>query len=106
MNQRIEDGTWTMNLPQRRRGDGAWIAWLDRESIVHPRFQRARFVLAEGPAVLISGADLRRALADWLADSNGGTLRPFTIDFEHNTVNGVPVEMSPGSQSAPSQEVK
>jgi hypothetical protein len=93
----IEDGTWTLNIPQHFYRNGRWTAWLDRQSIVHPRFQRARFVLAEGPAVLISAADLRRALADWLADPNAGNLRPFKIDFEHNTVNGVPVEMSAGT---------
>jgi hypothetical protein len=90
----VEDGTWTRNLPQDSYRSGVWIAWLDREAIVHPRFSRARFVLAEGPAVLISATDLRRALADWLSDPNGGTSRHFKIDFEYNTVNGVPVEMS------------
>ena len=94
----IEDGTWTLNLPQgSRHRDGLWTGWLEREAIVHPRFQRARFVLAEGPAVLISAADLRRALAAWLADPNGGNSRFFKIDFEYNTVNGVPVEMSSGT---------
>ena len=90
----VEDGTWTLNLPHHCYREGVWTVLLARESIVNPRFQQARFVLAEGPSVLIPGADLRRALADWLTDPNAGPLRPLKIDFEHNTVNGVPVEMS------------
>ena len=33
----IEDGTWTLNLPQdSRHRDGLWIGWLEREAIVLP----------------------------------------------------------------------
>ena len=87
----IEDGTWTQNL--RRQRNGVWTAWLTRSGVLDPRFQRARFVLAGGPTVLISADQLRAALAAWLAEPNGDSLRPVKIDIERSTVNGIPVEM-------------
>ncbi len=87
----IKDGTWTVKVT-RQRGS-AWGAWLTRESVLHPRFKRARFVPAEGAAVCIGAEQLRGVLADWLSDPNAHTQRPLKIDVEKGTIDGVPVEI-------------
>jgi hypothetical protein len=67
---------------------------VERRSIMHPRFRRARFVLGDGPAMTISAEDLRAALRGWLEDPNGRSICPVKIDTEKRSVNGVPVEMA------------
>src|SRR5437764_1718594 len=42
---KIEDGTWTLKVP-RRRGSVLSI-FLERSSIVHPRFRRARLIIKD-----------------------------------------------------------
>lgn len=88
----IEDGTWTLKV-LRRRGSVLSV-FLERSSIVHPRFRRARFIVTGEPAVFISADHLRAALRHWLDDPNATSLRPVKIDLEKGTVDGIRVEIS------------
>lgn len=87
----IVDGTWTLNVRHKRRG--VWLTWLTRSSILHPRFKRARFVLAEERSILICAEQLRGALRRWLSDPKGRSIRQVRIDIEKGTVDGSTVKI-------------
>jgi hypothetical protein len=53
------------------------------------RFQQARFILVGGPTVLVSAADLRRALD--ASTAPGRLICSVRIDPEKSTINDQPV---------------
>ena len=87
-----KNGTWTLRVKHQRKG--VWTAWLDREACLNPRFQLARFDLANDRFLLVSAEQLRAAIRRWLDDPDASTIQPTKIDPLNKTVDGVPVEMS------------
>ena len=85
----VKDGTWTLRVADR--GGSVWTVVLDRLWIIDRRFQRARFVLVGGPTVLISAADLDKAIDSSVPPAKMQC--PLEIDPEKETINGQSVEM-------------
>ena len=84
----IEDGTWTRKL--LRYGDAIWKTMIVEENVTHPRFRQARFVLENGPTILVASSELKRVVAG--TKRRGETFVPLRIDLAARTINGQKVE--------------
>ena len=89
----MEDGTWTQKVTSHR--DGVWRIVIFKSSLTGDRFRRARFVLADGPTVLVPAEDLCRVVEQKLQRlSPGGTACPLSIDPAAGTINKQKVGLS------------
>ena len=89
----IEDGTWTQRVTWHK--DGVWRIVIFKSSVADVRFRRARFVLADGPTVLVQGDELRRIVEQKLQKSRpGAAVCPLSIDAAASTINKQKVEFS------------
>lgn len=86
----IKDGTWTQRVPWHK--DGVWRTIIFKPAVADGRFRRARFVLVDGPTILVSGEDLRRIVEQRLAP--GRSACPLSIDPVASTINKQKVELS------------
>ena len=85
----IENGTWTLRVI--RHEDGVWKTLLNRLWVIDQRFRRARFVLEDGPTVLISAEDLDAAIDFSMPPARMRC--PLKIDPEARTINGYSVDL-------------
>jgi hypothetical protein len=91
--QELEDGTWTQRVTWHK--DGVWRIVIFKSSVTGSRFCRARFVLADGPTVLVSADDLRRIVEQKLQKLRpGGSVCPLSIDPVASTINKQKVDLS------------
>lgn len=66
-----------------------------KSSVTDVRFRRARFVLAGGPTILVSGHDLRRVVEEKLQRLRpGGSACPLSINPVAGTINKQKVDLS------------
>jgi hypothetical protein len=85
-----EDGTWTQRVTWHK--EGVWRIVVFRSAVADVRFRRARFVLAEGPTVLVAGEDLRRVVEQKVLP--GKSACPVSIDPVAGTINKLKVALS------------
>jgi|PlaIllAssembly_1097288.scaffolds.fasta_scaffold3245153_1 hypothetical protein len=91
--QKIEDGTWTLRVTWHKAG--IWRTIIFKPSVTDSRFRRARFVLVDGPTVLVSADDLRRIVEQKLEQLRpGGLACPLSIDPVASTINKQKVDLS------------
>lgn len=85
----IKDGTWTRRVLWHK--GGVWRTIIFKPAVTD-RFRRARFVLVDGPTILVSGEDLRRVVEQRLAP--GRSACPLRIDPVGRTINKQRLELS------------
>jgi len=85
----IKNGTWTLRVLDCE--DGVWKVDLDRLWVINQKFQRARFVLAGGPTVLVSAQDLDGAIDFSMPPAKMRC--PLRIDPARKTINDYSVEL-------------
>jgi len=89
---RIIGGIWTRNVPWEK--NGVWRTDMFKSVLADERLRQARFVLAGGPTVLVSAADLKRVLAGGHDHYYGRKIwGPFNIDPKGGTIDEHRVEM-------------
>ncbi|HWW00470.1 MAG TPA: hypothetical protein VNZ64_12290 [Candidatus Acidoferrum sp.] len=86
----IGDGTWTCRVTWHK--DGVWRIVIFKPSVNDSRFRRARFVLVDGPTILVPGEDLRRVVEQRLRP--GKSACPLSIDPVASTINKQKVQVS------------
>jgi hypothetical protein len=73
--QKTEAGTWTQRVSWHK--GGVWRTIIFKSSVTDDRFRCARFVLVDGPTILVSGEDLRRSWSNRCKDyAPAGLLAP------------------------------
>jgi hypothetical protein len=88
---RISNGVWTRNVPWKQNGE--WRTDISKKTLSDYRLRFTKFVLNEGPTVVISAEALRRVVVggrDHYANKIWG---PFNINPASHTVNGVELPM-------------
>jgi len=89
---RIIGGIWTRNVPWHK--DGVWRTDMFKSVLADERLRQARFVLADGPTVLVSVTDLQRVLVGGRDHYYGQKIwGPFNIDPKRGTIDGHKVEI-------------
>ena len=88
---KIENGIWT-RIVSWVKGD-EYRTDIFKSTLADNRLRFAKFVLKNGPIVLIPVHDLRRAVEGGRDHYNGKIWGPFNINLKNRTVNGIKVEM-------------
>ena len=88
---RITNGVWTRNVPWEK--DEEWRTDIFKTTLADPRLRTCRFVLRDGPTVLIPAEDLRAVLEGGADHYTGKIWGPFNINPRERTVDGHPVQM-------------
>ena len=86
----VKDGTWTCRVTWHK--DGVWRIVIFKSSVADARFRRARFVLADGPTVLVPGEELRGVVEQRVL--SGKSACPLSIDPVASTINKQKVVLS------------
>lgn len=73
-------------MPWKQKGE--WRTDIFKTVLLDPRLRQCRFVLKDGPTILISAAELRRVLEGGREHYNGKIWGPFNINPMRNTVDG------------------
>jgi hypothetical protein len=87
--QEMQDGTWTLRVHRNKKGK--WWAIIVEQWITDNRFRRARFVLDNGPTVLVSAHELQRVVAT--IQVRGEHAIPLQIDPKSGTISHQKVAM-------------
>ena len=81
----------TRHVP--RRSNGEWRTDVLKAVIWDEQIQFCRFVLGDGPTVMIPTGELRRVLAGQPDKPENKIYGPFTIDPATNTIDGQEIDM-------------
>ena len=88
-NQSLAKRVCTRHVP--RRDNGEWRTDMLRTVLWDEQLKFCRFVLGDGPTVLVPADELRRVAGPEKPESK--VCGPFTIDPAMNTINGQEIEM-------------
>ena len=88
---KIIEGVWTRRVPWEQKGE--WRTDIFKTVLSDPRLKECRFILKDGPTVLIPAGELRRILENGPEHYGGSIWGPFNIDPARNTVDGQKVQM-------------
>ena len=81
----------TRHVP--RRSTGEWRTDILKTVLWDEQLKFCRFVLGDGPTVLVPVEELRRVLAGEQDKPENKIYGPFTIDPATNTINGNEIDM-------------
>jgi hypothetical protein len=90
-NENLPKSICTRHVP--RRSTGEWRTDVLKTVLWDEQIQYCRFVLGDGPTVMIPIEELRRVLAGQPEKPGNKIYGPFTIDPANNTINGQEIEM-------------
>jgi hypothetical protein len=90
---KIVAGIWEKNIKRTWKFNGEWRTDIFKSVLSDPRFRECRFVLENGPTVIVSAEELRRVVEGGSEHYDGKIWGPFSINPTCGTIAGRKVQM-------------